>query len=312
MDDAQVGVRCSDMRVPNRNSKALVPTPSVRRLYRQALRAHPFLQDRLPQAVFGRALERSVGHRFRDGTPAEMDVVRYLDSLHVEDLALAAACLAGADRAWEHLITTLRPTLYAAARALTKDEAAARELADTLWAELYGVGSTKASVETGTERRPLLTYFHGRSKLSTWLRSVLAQRHVDRIRVTQRIDPLDGDEPAESVAHAATADPDRDRYRTLLDGALGAALDGLEAGDRLRLALYYLQGLTLAQIGQITREHEATISRKLSRTRKQLKRQIVNELQEKRGLDEAQVRLCYRYALEDGAFDLRAALQEDD
>ncbi len=298
--------------VPNRNSTALVPTRSVDRLYARALTAHPFLRDRLEQAVFARALDRSVGHRFRDATPAETDVVRYLDSLHVEDLALATACAAGADAAWEHVITTLRPALYAAARALTKDEASARELADTLWAELYGVGSTKASVEPGTERRPLLTYFHGRSKLSTWLRSVLAQRHVDRIRATQRVDPLDGDEPAESVPHAVTADPDRDRYRTLLDGALGAALDELEAGDRLRLALYYLQGLTLAQIGQITREHEATISRKLSRTRTRLKRLIEHELQETRGLDEAQVRLCYQYALEDGAFDLGAALQQDD
>ncbi|MCH7749314.1 MAG: sigma-70 family RNA polymerase sigma factor [Acidobacteria bacterium] len=300
------------MRVPKRNSKALVPTRSVERLYAQALTAQPFLRDQLAQAVFARALDRSVGHRFRDAPPAETDVVRYLDSLHVEDLALAAACGAGADAAWEHLMTTLRPTLYAAARTLTKDEAAARELADTLWAELYGVGSTKASVETGTERRPLLTYFHGRSKLSTWLRSVLAQRHVDRIRVTQRVDSLDGDDPAASVAPAATADPDRERYRTLLDGALGAALDGLEAGDRLRLALYYLQGLTLAQIGRITRDHEATISRRLSRTRTRLKRQIERELRDARGLDEAQVRLCYQYALEDGAFDLGAALQQDD
>ncbi len=300
------------MRVPKRNSKALVPTRSVERLYAQALTAQPFLRDQLAQTVFARALDRSVGHRFRDAPPAETDVVRYLDSLHVEDLALAAACGAGADAAWEHLITTLRPTLYAAARTLTKDEAAARELADTLWAELYGVGSTKASVETGTERRPLLTYFHGRSKLSTWLRSVLAQRHIDRIRVTQRVDSLDDDDPAASVAPAATADPDRERYRTLLDGALGAALDRLEAGDRLRLALYYLQGLTLAQIGRITRDHEATISRRLSRTRTQLKRQIERELRDARGLDEAQVRLCYQYALEDGAFDLGAALQQDD
>lgn len=301
------------MRVPKRNSKALVPTRSVERLYAQALTAQSFLRDQLAQAVFARALDRSVAHRFRDATPVKTDVVRYLDSLHVEDLALAAACGAGADAAWEHLITTLRPTLYAAARTLTKDEAAARrELADTLWAELYGVGSTKASVETGTERRPLLTYFHGRSKLSTWLRSVLAQRHVDRIRVTQRVDSLDGDDPAASVAPAATADPDRERYRTLLDGALGAALDGLEAGDRLRLALYYLEGLTLAQIGRITRDHEATISRRLSRTRTQLKRQIELELRDARGLDEAQVRLCYQYALEDWAFDLGAALQQDD
>jgi len=135
--------------VPNRNSTALVPTRAVDRLYARALTAQPFLRDRLEQAVFARALDRSVGHRFRDATPPETEVVRYLDSLHVEDLALATACAVGADAAWEHVITTLRQALYAAARALTKDEASALELADTLWAELYGVGHRWSRASSG-------------------------------------------------------------------------------------------------------------------------------------------------------------------
>ena len=39
------------------------------------------------------------------------------------------------------------------------------------------------------------------------------------------------------------------------------ALGRLPARDRLRLACYYAQGLTLAQIGRTLREHEATTSK---------------------------------------------------
>ena len=235
----------------------------------------------------------------------------YLGSLHVEDLALAAACADGNEVAWEYMMTVLRPILYAAARALTKDETAARELADTLWAELYGVGRTRASVEPGSDRRSLLSSFHGRSKLSTWLRSVLAQRHVDRLREARRTASLDAEDAPEPVAptEAEPPDPDRERYRTLFDAAVRGAAETIEARDRLRLGLYYVQGLTLAEVGRVTREHEATVSRKLARTRKRLRSQIEAALGEGHGLREAEIRLCYQYALEEGAFDLGAAVE---
>ena len=59
-------------------------------------------------------------------------------------------------------------------------EARARELADSLYAELYGLNGAG-----GARGRALLDYFHGRSKLATWLRTVLAQRHVDALRAAQ-------------------------------------------------------------------------------------------------------------------------------
>ena len=279
--------------------------------YERALGARPFLRARLGLDVFARALDRSVAHRFRDTHAPRSEVSAYLGSLHVEDLALAAACAEGDEAAWEHVMTTFRPTLYAAARALTNYETAARELADTLWAELYGVGGTRASVETGSARRPLLTYFHGRSKLSTWLRSVLAQRHVDRLRGGRRFDSLDAENAEEPVASTNNEppDPDRDRYRALLDGAVAEAVGRLAARDRLRLGLYYVQGLTLAEIGRVTQEHEATVSRKLANVRKRLRTEIEGALQEAGRLSEAEIRLCYQYALEEGAFDLGAVLE---
>src|SRR5713226_2107978 len=71
----------------------------------------------------------------------------------------------------------------------------ARDLADSLYAELFGLRSG------GDTRQSLFRYFHGRSSLTTWLRAVLAQRHVDRIRAQRRVEPLpERDEPTEIPA----------------------------------------------------------------------------------------------------------------
>ncbi len=119
-------------------------------------------------------------------TDAEAAV--YLESLHADDLALACACIDGHDGAWEHFIRELRPQLYHAARTIAGDDG--RELADSLYGELFGLPG-KDGV-----RRSLLAHYHGRSRLITWLRSVLVQRHIDRVRVTRRLEPLDEEDPA--------------------------------------------------------------------------------------------------------------------
>ena len=54
-------------------------------------------------------------------------------------------------------------------------------------------------------RQSLFRYFHGRSKLSTWLRAVLAQRHIDRLRAGRKLDPLPDDQ--DTLPPGATATP---------------------------------------------------------------------------------------------------------
>ena len=154
----------------------------IERLYRRVTDDLAFLAASVSRRRFGDAVLRSVEHRFRGVEPDARATAAYVDSLHPTDLALACACADGDPAAWEHVITHLRPSLYGAARAMTRDETAARDLTDSMWADLYGLkGGVPASGEAGT-RRSLFTYFQGRSQLSTWLRAVMAQRHVDAIR----------------------------------------------------------------------------------------------------------------------------------
>ena len=250
---------------------------------------------RLPQAAFTAALETSCAKTFAGDESAPREIERYLASLHLEDLALACACALGDAAAWDHFVLEMRPALYRAADALDRS-GGARELADSLYADLYGVEQRDG------KRQSLFRYFHGRSSLTTWLRAVLAQRHVDRVRAERRIDPLPEELPAKTAPMAR--DPDCARFVELLRTGLETVTAALDARDRLRLGCYYAQQLTLAQTGRLLKEHEATTSRQLARTRERI-RGAVEEFLRGRGLNEAQIARCFECATEDaGATNL--------
>jgi RNA polymerase sigma factor (sigma-70 family) len=300
-------------------------SPLVRALYSRA-RADRW---KLAMDCFREALTRSACGHFRGTSPSDDELARYLDSLHIEDLGLACACSEGCEAAWDFFMASYREDLYRAARAVVghaAGEAQARDLADSLYAELYGLS------EQGVVRRSLFDYFHGRSKLSTWLRAVMAQRRVDAIRASRRTESIDSssdgaDEyaPREFPADAGKgpnapldADPDRARYLVLLEAALAEALSALAPRDRLRLSYYYVHERTLAEIGRILSEHEATVSRHLDRIRRELRSAVVERLRTgsprvdgapaREPLSEAQIDLCFEYAMGDWPFDLGRVL----
>jgi len=267
------------------------------------------------------SLERSVTKRFAAGSASRQRVEDYVGSLHLEDLALASACAAGCESAWEHFFTTYRQYLYSAAAAITKrppSDPYAREFTDSLYATLYGR-------ETTIGRVSLFNHFHGRSKLSTWLRAVLAQRYIDVLRQEKRLESLEDDEGSEKVlpqklrSNWQPADPNRSRYLRLLADALKQAISSLSQLDRTRLISYYLKDLTLAEIGKTMNEHEATVSRKLERVRQELRVKVIailksgcaakNGVDAKPGLDDAQIQLCFEYATEAWPFDFSQLLE---
>ena len=248
-------------------------------------------------ARFEDALEASVGRAFADRAAEPRDVERYLAALHLADLALACACADGDEAAWEHFVREYRPVLYRAAAALDPS-GGARDLADSLYADLFGLRDGDG------ERRSLFLYFHGRSSLATWLRSVLSQRHVDAIRTRRRLEPLPDDESVIAAETRPVRDPDATRYYALIMRALAAALDRLAARDRLRLGCYYAQQLTLAETGRLLHEHEATVSRQIARTRRTVRADVEDSLR-REGLSSDQIARCLELAVEDaGALDL--------
>jgi RNA polymerase sigma-70 factor, ECF subfamily len=298
----------------------------------------------LSRSRFAEALRRSFEKRFGGARLGAAEVEAYLKSLHLEDLALACACAEGEETAWEFFVGQFRQELRSAAGVILRasgagDDVRAEELADSLYAELYGVTPAGSG-----QRKSLFEYFHGRSKLSTWLRAVLAQRHVDLLRKNWRTVSFEAEEekaPGKITAitagsalqpgtnHGSTQaqrsdapppDPHREKYLARLDGALQAAIAALAPRERMLLACYYVDELTLAEIGRTLGEHESTVSRQLDRIRRELRESVTKTLlhgapaQDGAGpvaaLDEAQVELAFEYALEDWPFDLSRALSK--
>lgn len=283
---------------------------------------------RLTSDLFASALERSASKRFGTESAAANVLEEYLGALYLKDLALANACAEGNVEAWEHFVATYRGYLRAAAAAILRCSAtspAACDLADSLFAELYGLSESKRST------RSLFRYFHGRSSLKTWLRAVLAQRHVDSIRASRRLTELDDDDhnvqrarrdsSAGSEQHSAP-DPHRARYVALFQRTLTVALCILAEVDRERLRLYYAEELTLAEIGRRLDEHESSVSRNLERIRRELRHNVEEALRKDRviangsapepGLSEEQISLCFEYASEDAPIDLEKLFPPQD
>ena len=193
-------------------------------------------------------------------------VRNFLATLRLEELVLARACAAGNDRAWEVFLNRYRATLYESAYKIAKEESAARGLADSLYAALYGVDAK------GQQRSSKLRSYQGRGSLQGWLRTVVAQEYVNLYRATRRETSLDAalDEGIQFEAgesDLSVADP-------RAEAAAAEELAALPAEERFLLAAYYLDRRTLAEIAKLQGVHESTISRKLERVTLELRKRI--------------------------------------
>ena len=279
-----------------------LPAPLIRRLHGRAGASRWAVSEER----FHEALVSSAAKTLEDASRDAREIERYLASLHLEDLALACACADGHEAAWDHFVRTHRPVLYRSADAL-EPGGGAREVADGLYADLFGLQEREG------RRQSLFRYFHGRSSLATWLRAVLAQRYVDRVRTRRRVEPLPEHENAAPQFTAAAPDPDRHRYLALVGAALTAALGRLPDRDRLRMSLYYAQQLTLSQAGKLLNESEATVSRQLARTRGVLRKDVEDQLAGEHRLSPAEIARCFASITQDaGPLDVGVLLGSPD
>ena len=224
-------------------------------------------------------------------------------SLRVDELALARACAAGHNAAWELFLTRYREKLYLAALRIAREDSAARELADTLYADLYGTSTRDG------QRVSKLASYTGRGSLEGWLRTVLAQEYVNRYRRTKRLVSLE--EESEDGAQFPAPDPEPvPASDSRLAEATDEALGRLSAEDRTVLSAYYLDGRTLAEIARMLGVHESTISRKLDKLAKALRKQILATLG-RRGMSRRQAEEALEIDVRDLQLDIRRRLAQE-
>ena len=269
----------------------------------------PELFQKADAAKFGLSLEefvrilREIAAKYLPPNSSQRDVCELLAGLHLEELGLARACAKGSEPAWDTFLTRYRAKLYSAAYAIAKDEATGRELADSLYADLFGTSTREG------QRVSKLNFYTGRGSLEGWLRTVLAQECVNRYRAQRRLVSLD--EQTEAGAQfpekSAETQPAPDAR---LEAATDEALSDLPAEDRLILASYYLDGRTLAEIARILGVHESTISRRLEKIVHRTRKQIIKGLI-RRGMSKQQAEEAMEADVRDFSIDVRRRLVQE-
>ena len=247
------------------------------------------------------AILLEVGTKY--ASKSESESRSFFLSLRVDELALARACAAGENSAWEIFLAKYREKLYLSALRIAREDSAARELADTLYADLYG------STTRDGQRVSKLASYTGRGSLEGWLRTVLAQEYVNRYRRTKRLVSLE-EESEEGVQFRAPDPEPVTAADTRLSRATDQALAELPAEDRMILSAYYLDGRTLAEIARMLGVHESTISRKLDKLAKSLRKQIVVALT-KGGMSRRQAEEALEVDVRDLQVDIRRSLAQE-
>jgi len=196
-----------------------------------------------------------------------------------------------------------RDKLYDIGLHIAREDSAARELSDSLYADLYG------TVTRNGERVSKLSSYTGRGSLEGWLRTVMAQEHVNRYRRQKLMVSLD--EESEEGTQFAAQDPEPGQaVDARLESATDEALAALPADERFVLAAYYLDGRTLAEIARMLSVHESTISRKLDKLVKSLRKQVLAGLR-RRGMSRRQAEEAFAIDVRDVTLNLRERLAQD-
>ena len=225
-----------------------LPT-AIAAAWRAGQQAHPDL--RVEEAVFREWALRCLPA----GSGAEG-----VAALHGDDLYLACACAASDRRALEELDRRLQRAVPSAAARMRASNSFIEEVAQRLRQKLL-VG--------GPDGQPKIRAYVARGPLSSWLRAAALREALNLLEGERDDAPLDG--AALGRLPAGGPDPELDlvkrRYAPEFKSALDEALRGLAAKERNLLRLYFVQGLTVEEIGRMEGTHKSTISRWLAKAR---------------------------------------------
>jgi len=255
-----------------------------------------------------------------DPNVSQQEVASFIDEMQADDLCLIIACESGDETAWNGLVERFSVTVRSAARSASSNEDAAEDLAQSIWAELYGLRNRKDGKSSSK-----LAYYSGRGSLAGWLRAVVAQLAVDTYRKQSRfvqadeevdLDRLAREAPMAELQTAVAAtgqNPEQaisNKFAEAdLQNALQTAIKELGAEDRLLVKLYYFDNLRLHEAGKVLGVHEATASRRLTKAHGELRKRVGEILMSERGWTKAETERSFSEVAQDLDTDLEGLLR---
>jgi len=256
-----------------------------------------------------------------DPDTPQTEIAMFIDEMQADDLCLIIACERGDENAWNDLVERFKPTVRSAARSASSNEDAAEDLAQSIWAELYGLRVRKDGMPASK-----LAYYSGRGSLAGWLRAVVAQLAVDSFRKQSRLVQTEEDTEFDRLARdaqdghgqtmvAGIATPEESISNSFaqadLQQAVEKAIQELGAEDRLLVKLYYFDNLRLREAGAVLGVHEATASRRLTRIQTDLRKRVTRILIDERGWTQAEAERSFVEVAQYMETDLEALLSKE-
>ena len=254
-----------------------------------------------PEILVGRIQNAVEKYLLKDNAASAKDVVDFIDGMQADDLCLIIACERNDEGAWSELVERFTPTVRSAARSASSNEDAAEDLAQSIWAELYGL-------KVGKDGKPSskLAYYSGRGSLAGWLRAVVGQLAIDVYRKQSRLVQTEEDAELDRMAHELPATPEGQSVVALslknpeqlisnrfaesdMQQAFDVAIRELPAEDRLLVKLYYFDQLRLREAGAVLGVHEATASRRLTRIHGDLRKRVSQILIQDKGWAKSEI-----------------------
>jgi len=231
----------------------------------RARRAHPAL------AVTDEGFARHLGRAVSTETD---EPLTDLDTLELEDLFLACACLAGSAGALDAFEARCGERIRAALAANVPSPEARGEVAQRL----------RDAVFVGTlETPPKLALYSGRGPLDRWT-AIVAQRlalMMARSESTGRR----AHERASLEAAILPQEPEvafaKEQYRAQFEQAFTDALGILNEKDRLLLRLHLVSGVSVESIGKMYQVSQSTASRWLASAREAVATEVQRLLAER-------------------------------
>jgi len=177
------------------------------------------------------------------------------------DELLAMRCKLGEPLAFQELVETMERRLFYYVRRFLDDDDEAADVLQEVWLTVFQ--KVRRLKDAGA--------------LRPWIYRVAHDRAISRFRHNQKEPAADAD-PLDAVAEEVV-EPDWDR----LDARrVHEALGGLSATHREALVLYFIEGMTYDEIGQVTGASLGLVKSRLHYAKKSLRARLESEHREGR------------------------------
>jgi RNA polymerase sigma-70 factor (ECF subfamily) len=223
-------------------------------------------------------------------------ILESLDRLYIEDLYLTVACAGSSNRAWSRFETLYQPLIFQTAHRFCGNRTIADDVAETIAAHLY---------LRDTSGHPRIQSYDGRVALTTWLRSIIANRVLDELALKHchfaRVDLLP-DLADQRGLQTVIAGVRANRYGKMITAALETAFASLEEPERLLLELIYVKALRSREVAELFATCKSNITYHLHKVLRKLKQRVIEVLQQRYRLNQDAVCECLEELLDNPGY----------